>query len=64
SYCEVLGDPGYQLDEAILMHRVSTVLTLISYIDRLGQNETIEPQARIRIEEICKCLQLYFDAED
>lgn len=64
SYCEVLGDPGYQLDEAILMHRVSTVLTLISYIDRLGQNETIEPQARIRIEEISKCLQLYFDAED
>lgn len=61
SYCEALGDPGYQLDEAMLMHRVSTVLTLVSYIDRIGRNETIESQARVRIEEICKCLQLYFD---
>lgn len=61
SYCEVLGDPGYELNEAMLMHRVSTVLTLVSYIDRMGQNETIGLQERVRIEEICKCLQPYFD---
>ena len=59
SYCEVLGDPGYQLDEAMLMHRVSTVLTLVSYIDRIGRNEAIGLQERVRIEEVCKGLRLY-----
>lgn len=63
NYCEILGQPGYRLDEAILMHKVSTVLTLVSYIDRMGQNETIEPQARVRIEEICKGLRTYFNDE-
>jgi hypothetical protein len=61
SYCEVLGDPGYELNEAMLMHRVSTVLTLVSYIDRMGQNEAIGLQERVRIEEVCKGLRLYFD---
>jgi aminoglycoside phosphotransferase len=56
SYCEVLGDAGYRLDEAILMHRVSTILTLVNYIDRLGRSEAIEPVAWVRIEEICRDL--------
>ena len=56
SYCEVLGEAGYRLDEAILMHRVSTILTLVSYIDRLGRFEAIEPVAWVRIEEICRDL--------
>jgi hypothetical protein len=38
------------------MHRVSTILTLVNYIDRLGRSEAIEPVAWVRIEEICRDL--------
>jgi hypothetical protein len=56
AYCEVLGDPGYLLEDAILMHRISTVLTLVNYVDRLRAEPFLDPRLQDRLREICSVI--------
>jgi hypothetical protein len=37
-YCGEHPTPGYRLEDAILMHRISTVLTLELLLDRIDQS--------------------------
>ena len=53
SYCEVLGEPGYRIEEALLMHRVSMVLTLVTYIDRMESRFMLDKPSIDRLKEVC-----------
>jgi Ser/Thr protein kinase RdoA (MazF antagonist) len=53
SYCQVLGETEYSLEEAMLMHRVSMVLTLVAYIDRMELGLMQDESAMDRLREVC-----------
>ena len=55
-YCRALGDPGYLLDEAILMHRVSMVLTLCWYLEHPPWHEGANDPSLDRLQEVCRQL--------
>ncbi|MFN6400033.1 MAG: aminoglycoside phosphotransferase family protein [Planctomycetota bacterium] len=53
SYKRILGEPGYRLEEAWLMHRVSMVLTLVAYIDRMEFGLMQDEPSMDRLREVC-----------
>ena len=56
SYCDALGEPGYTLGDVLLMHRVSMVLTLVAYLERLESGEELGGRMLDRLQEVCRQL--------
>lgn len=52
-YVESLGEPGFTLGDCQLMHRVSMILTLVWYLDRLEMLNLEDPRVMDRIKEVC-----------